>query len=720
MVTAYPPHGSSGADLGAARQTSDGSVDLTTLLGGIWRRKAVIFGLILTICLAAYAALLWITPLYSSQSKILVSERETAFTRVERNIADRLPDQHSVRSEVQVLLSEDLALRTIRKLKLTKNPEFNSSANSVSLWTIIDKVFGRPAKTVTASAERRAMNTYFKNLSVEPVPISRVITIKFWSKDSATAALVVNTLADLYLQSTREAKLEAMRHATKWLTNRAGQLRIEVAKADRAVANFRTQSGLVRGDDGTRLTDQTLSEINKQIVLASAARSQAQARAREIRTLLRRRGGLDSAAAVINSRLIQRLAEQRALIKRQQADMSARYLSSHPNIVRIKAELAGLNRQIKTEARKIAASLDNQARVAGMREASLRRSLTRAKSRTSLDNKEQVKLDALTLEAKAKRELLSSLLSRLRDAAARQDVESQAPSARIISHAQVSQKPSYPKKGSFMFLAILGAALIGVTVALFMELNARPAIAYAHAARVGAVPGHIPQPVPQYAQAPNPHATPQMPEVPVIGNLSPAYAGLRQGTGANREQFGLITQAIAANKSSSGGSRIVLTAERAEAADIAAGTDLARTLAADGYTTLLIDADFRNPELADAAGVRHGPGLAELLTGSATFSDVIVQDDKSNLQIIPAGTNPASARPDLLGQRLNQLLEALGEVYDFILIDGGPVGAHSDVLTMAQNASIILVFAQNREMAVQPVNRLNAAGLDRIGVILRG
>jgi len=718
MVSTYPPQSPNPATNVSPNSIGEGSLDLRALLAGIWGRKRMIFGIVIAITLAAAAYVLSVAPRYTSEARVLISNSETPFTQAGITSQQRPPvDPQAVQSEVQVLLSKDLALRAIKQLKLAQNAEFSAGYGDMfSLHKILAR-FGLAADRNAMSENQRVLNAYSEKLSVYPIPLSRVIAVEFTSNTPELSARVSNKVAALYIQATREAKLETTQHASKWLSERVEKLRGELKKAEQAVATFRAQAGLVRGRNNSSLGKESLSGLNSQITVAAVEKSTAQARARNVRALLRRKNGVASATEVLQSNLIQRLVEQKALLRRQSADLSVRYLASHPRMARIRAEIRGLNSQIKVEIGKVAANLEHQAQVAGRREAGLRTQLAQLKSRASLDNKEHVKLAALEREAKAKRDLLEVFLRRLRDAAARLDVDSQTPGGRIISHAQISTIPSFPKKGPIIILAFLAALMVGCTIAFLMEMLAIPVTAI-NVAPVPKADYVKPAIAPKTSPAPGRKFNGPA-KVSVAGYLTPVYADTAVALTPDPVVFGPIVHALESNKLATNARCILMATDSHHKGDMPAIIDLARALAHMEHSVLLIDANFRNPELTKALGQNGGAGLSDLLQGHATFTDVIVCDQNSKAHVMFAGTNPAEARSLLGAEPMDTLLEALASAYEFILIAGGPMGELSDAQALATKSQSVMLLAQNMSDAQAAVDAFKTAGQTNIAMILR-
>lgn len=200
-----------------------------------------------------------------------------------------------------------------------------------------------------------------------------------------------------------ERELEQTKEASAWLSAQIKELTRKVEAADIAAERFRSAPGLFEGTNDTTLDTQQLSELNSQIILAKAQRTEADARAVLMRKMLKEKGDVDGAADILNSRLIQRVLEQRVRVQREIAEVSINLLPSHPRIKGLRSEIADLQRQIRQEARNAVTSLQNKAQIAGAREVSLQKSLTQWKQTAAKGNESQIKLRALEREAQADR-----------------------------------------------------------------------------------------------------------------------------------------------------------------------------------------------------------------------------------------------------------------------------------------------------------------------------
>jgi len=637
--------------------TSD-DIDIAALLRAISRRKFWIIALAVATGLATFVALSFVTPLFSSQARILIEREENSYKRPAGsqmlNERRESTDQEAISSQVQVLLSRDLAMGVVKDLRLDEDPEFNTQAGSGIIWRRLLRFIRFDQLPSQGVLQERVLDIFLSRLSVYQLQKSRVIAVEFQSSNPDTAAKAANRLSEFYLTWQQSAKLKQTKEASAWLSGQIKELTKQVEAADIAAERFRSSSGLLEGSNNTTLDAQQLSELNSQLILAKAQRTEAVARAQLIEKMLKDKGGVADAADVINSRLIQRLLEQRVRVQRELAEVSATLLPSHPRIIQLNSELADVRSQIRKEARKVVSGLRNEAQIAGAREASLRESLTELKHSAAKGNESQIKLRALEREAKANREVLESYLARYRDASSRSDQASVPAHASIISRAHVSSSPSFPQKGPISLLAFAAVALLGFAHTIARELI---------------VPQNRLGPHASYDDNASAHST--RPHAVQVEHQSGFSTRKSPGDFAHHMEAGGLTRMIIAAPLSG------WTDSTGQAIDIA------RELSEPGKNTVLIDAMVEGDHVAIALDLPDAPGVHQMLSGDASFEDAVRRDPDSALHVISGTTEPGRVF-ELDTQGLGPMLEALEAAYDNIIIYAAPAEASALVSLPSQ------------------------------------
>ena len=447
-------------------------IDLATLGSAVWRAKGWILGLAIGAGLVTFIGLSMVRPLYTSEARILIQNDESVFTRPtgdqSRNEPRTTLDEQAVQSQVQVLTSRDLILQVVTGLDLTGNAAFAKDSGQ-TLFGRLMKRFGLGLGSPESQGERAA-NALAEHLDVFQLSKSSVIAIQYTSGDPQLAAQIANKLADVYVGWQRSAKIEQTKDAAAWLKDQIEVLRKTVSQSEEEAETFRADKGLYSGSNNITLNAQQLSELNSQLILADAQKSEAEARARLIKKMLADNGDIDATPEVLKSQLIINLIEQRVEVQRSLAELSATLMPSHPRIQQLKSELADVRGQIRAEANKVVKSLENEAQVAAAREASLRGSLNAAKTKSAGLGDSEIKLRALERESKANRDLLESYLARYRDASARHDMGAVPAQAAIVSRAHASVLPSFPKRGPLTLLVMAATALLALAYILAREL----------------------------------------------------------------------------------------------------------------------------------------------------------------------------------------------------------------------------------------------------------
>jgi capsular exopolysaccharide synthesis family protein len=114
--------------------------------------------------------------------------------------------------------------------------------------------------------------------------------------------------------------------------------------------------------------------------------------------------------------------------------------------------------------------------------------------------------------------------------------------------------------------------------------------------------------------------------------------------------------------------------------------NLAIVLAEAGNRVVLIDADLRQPRLADYLGLEGAIGLTNVLAGQVELSRAIQQWGSRGLWVLPSGSVPPNPS-ELLGSRnMAELLTMLRANFDAVIVDTPPLLPVTDAAVVAGHA----------------------------------
>ena len=151
-------------------------------------------------------------------------------------------------------------------------------------------------------------------------------------------------------------------------------------------------------------------------------------------------------------------------------------------------------------------------------------------------------------------------------------------------------------------------------------------------------------------------------------------------------------------------------------------SNLAASMARGGRRVLLVDADFRRPQLHRTFNTPRSPGLSEVLKGEVKVGAATVESPMPGLFILPAGVSVASPTDLLDNERLRILIQECSQLFDVVVLDSPPVMAVADAAIIANAASSVLFIVGSgtttRAVARVAIERLTAVQAQVVGVVL--
>ncbi|PJG54482.1 lipopolysaccharide biosynthesis protein [Bradyrhizobium forestalis] len=692
-----------------------GDIDLHALGAALARKRGWIIVPTVLALVASLAVVNLVTPRYKSEARILIDGRENVFLRPnsDRTEERQALDAEAVTSQVQLVLSRDLAREIIKKNKLAERPEFDPVLQGISPLKSLAALVGIGRDPFAMTPEERVLDAYYERLQAYAVDKSRVIVVEFQSADPELAARVANSIADGYLVLQQGVRQEQAKNASQWLAGEIENLRKKVSDAEARVEDFRSKSSLFVGTNNTTLSNQQMGEVNTQLNNARSMKADAESKARLIREMLQS-GKPIEASEVVNSELMRRLSEQRVTLRAQLAEQSSTLLGNHPRIKELKAQLGDLDNQIRDEAAKISRSLESDARIASGRVDGLTVSLEQLKKQAASTNGQDVQLRALEREAKAQRDLLETYLAKYREANTRETIDTAPTDGRIISRAIVSNTPAYPKKLPIVLIATIATLLLSsgvvVTGELLRQTAPRAAAVFTPApARVQAAVRQEP-----FVQ---PFVQPVVEPVvePVMGEPAPLQPAMTADAGVT--EFAEIEQLAEGLRAAGGAARKVTVLGTASGEAITLSTlTLARHLSRDARV-VVVDLAASSPTIAAVSVDASAPGLAELMQGEASFAQIITRDKLSRLHLVMAG-RPGFDRSLLQSPRVALAIDALLRAYDHVLIDAGSASdLPAELLTAHARAVVVPDASMAPDARTQMCEQLRAVGFSEVTML---
>ncbi|MHC2624799.1 uncharacterized protein involved in exopolysaccharide biosynthesis/Mrp family chromosome partitioning ATPase [Bradyrhizobium huanghuaihaiense] len=713
----------------APQQRPEAGFSALELVNLLWRRKIAIAAAALLGATLAVTVGKSLTPRYTATAQLYVDPRELQL--VDRELTPRAQDVSGmsmvVESQARLITSNSVLLQVIQQAGLDKDPEFGGG-DGKSLMSSLLGLIGlqprAPSATETKEVQLAALDALNRHITIRKTEKSFIVDIEVWSTDPAKAAMLANTLTNVYLTESRNSQASAARRATSDLSSRLKELRERLRNAETALATYKAQNNFV-GTQDALISDQQLSASNQRLSAARAATMDAQARLDQIEASRRTAADAGAIPEALQSPTIANLRAQYAEARKKYAEQAGELGPRHPALRQTEKQVEDLKRTISEEIDRFAQSAKNDLTRARDFEASLNRALEAQKRQSVQLSQAAVRLRELEREADASRDVYQSFLKRSRETEEQESLNTSA--ARVIGEATVPQRRSFPPAMSlfamigFIFGAIAASGWFAAAELLFAGAPApaparRERTPAPQAPRAPEPPraSEIAQPqvsrAPEVAQAPPDVAAPPLQpsmverpliEKPLIARLQEADvihtlgAILATGGGVDLTRLGWPTlrpgfpltsllnawrdmrAAVARRAGGKAMPVVALLGPGETTGRSVTALNFAFAAARDGARVLMIDADHLAHSLSNKVN-RNGKSepsrLGWLSNGSRAAREI---KTVNGISVLPAAEGDAGKAAEAIRKAIAQARSAGG--YDLVVLDGPvtPLGAGS-------------------------------------------
>ena len=150
---------------------------------------------------------------------------------------------------------------------------------------------------------------------------------------------------------------------------------------------------------------------------------------------------------------------------------------------------------------------------------------------------------------------------------------------------------------------------------------------------------------------------------------------------------------------------ILITSTDAGEGKTFVAVNLALSLSQTEKKVILPDCDLRKSYVHRALEIESNKGLAMLFLEHSPVLDSIQKVNGQKLAVIPAGSTPPNPTELLSSSRMEQILGALSEMYDIIVIDSAPMMVSDAQVLSAKVDGVVLVtrYAHTRKNKIPTV-----------------
>jgi len=549
-------------------------------------------------------------------------------------------------------------------------------------------------------------------LEVEPVKDSRTAYIKARHPYPKWAQRLANAAVNAYIDYNRQTRQKVTREAAGWLEAQANELRVLMNESENKLVKFKKEKKMlsVSLEDRQNITSQRLMDLNQTLNRVQAERISLESKRKQILDIKEARLPLDTIDQVISNKLIQQLKEDYVVLKKQQAELGAKYLPEHPKYLVVQKKVKLIRKNIDREIDNVLASVESEYQAKVESERSLKRELTKVKAEAQDINKKEIDYNRLKRVSDNYSSLYKLVLKRQKEAtlAAHQETNN----IYKLDSAVEPIFPVYPRVKLNILLAAVIGLLGGIGLAFFLEYldntikTQEDVERYLQIPFLGIVPSIKLDPNREDSDmlAMRDHYLVSHPKSSVAECCRTVRTNLLFMSPENPARRLLITSA----SPQEGKSTVVI--------------NLGITMAQSGSKVLLLDTDMRRPRLHKAFGIQRGTGLTTAILGEAEMQEVIRSSDVPGLDIVPCGPIPPNPTELFHTERFGSIIKELSQTYDRVLFDSPPVAMVADPLILSSMIDgVVLVIkgaSTSRDMIRRALKQLKDVNARILGAVI--
>ncbi len=683
------------------------SAQFLSLLRLARKWKWLILGAALAGLVLGLVVTLLTTPIYRGAVTLQIEREAPKIVNVEGlTPTGGMQDTEFLQTQYGLIKSRSLAERVVRALNLTDDP-------------IIGKAVWKPAaeggRPPTAEEERSARfeaaaDNVMRNLHVDPVRGSKLVSVSFDDPRPSVATNVANAMSREFIQANLERRYEASAYARTFLEDRIAQVRQKLEDSERQLAAYATSQQIINvgpaasaaagakteaGDEGAQsLTAADLDAMNRALADAQAARILAEQKWREAQGSK----GL-GLPELQQSKTMDTLREQRATLMADYQEKLKTFKPEYSGMVQLKAKIDEVDRQIAENTGSVKDSLRAQYLVALNNENALAAKVRGLKTAfLDLQNR-SIRYNIIRRDVDTSRSFYEGLLEREKEVAT---AGVGANNISIIDPARTPHKPVKPRPAINLALGGGFGLLLGLAVALGLD--------------------QLDRSIKTPAEVESKLRLPLLGAIPFVKGADDPLNAITDPRSAISEAYiSARTALLLSTPHSLPSPLLIASAQPAEGKSTTAAA-LASSLAATGRSVLLIDADMRNASLHKMFGLKNSSGFSNVLAGLSRWDAEVQPSRMTNLSLMTAGPLPPSSAELLTSDRLREVLTEASAKFGVVILDGPPVMGLADapLLAAAAAGTILVVEAgeTGQQMAQNAIRRLEAGSARVLGVVL--
>lgn len=348
-------------------------------------------------------------------------------------------------TQLDILQSDSVAQRVARMLKLDQSLQMQES------W--------QQATGGKGSFYSWLGTWLLRGLEVKPSRESNVIELNYKFAEPRFASLAANAFVQAYIDTTLELRVEPAKQYSGFFNDRLKQARAQLERAQGKLSEFQKEKGIVDAEERIDVETSKLTALSGQLVVLRTQSADSSSRLSHSRTKS------EQSPDVMANPIIVGLKADLARQEAQLQQMGSRLGDSHPQVLELRANIAGLRSKIDAEAQRTVASIGTSSAISLQREAEIQAAFDTQRGKLLKMKAQRDELEVLRRDTENAQRNYDAVQARLTQVS----LESQTTQTNVslLNPAVEPYEPSSPR----IFLATIVAFCISILVAAVVVMG---------------------------------------------------------------------------------------------------------------------------------------------------------------------------------------------------------------------------------------------------------
>ncbi len=686
------------------QQPHEQEIDLRDYLRILIKHRNIIITVTILVVAIAVLKVFTATPYYVASAKLLIERNYNG--QIGGNMY--IPyDPEFLKTQFDIIQSRGVISRVVKKLKLDTEYKhyffkqdnhsfiapvtawFNNAIYGTINWMLASDSDNETAQNsagpslysqVKPVTEADIIASIIQSrLRVHPIRETKIVAISYMDENPVLASLIVNAIADAYMDEMLDIKMNASRHSIKWMTRKAEEEKKKLEAAENALQKYMQEHSIVTVQNKLAVLPQKLAQFSTELSKAQTERKELEDIYMQIKQAGNNQAVLESLPIFSVNQTLQSLRDQILKANQHITELSKKYGPKHPVMIKALEDRRVLLGEKKKEIQRIVQTTEMKYRLAKAREENLRDLLEKTKQQLINLKGKMIQYDILKKQAEINSALYDTLIMRIKQETANE--QTQTVNIWMISRAEVPDYPAVPRKGRTILLALVLGLFGGIGIAFLIEyLDNTVKSAKEIEEKIG---------------------------IPVLATLADIKDRdknskesiddevLKHPRGQLAENLRTLRSQLMLSSAEHPPRTILISSAVPGEGKTSLAANLAAILCEAKNKVLMIDCDMRKARMHRVYNIVNEKGLSSFLAGEAKEGEIIARLTDHDIHVIPSGPIPPNPAELLISQRMNRLVKHMRDKYDFILFDSPPILSVTDaqILSKIADGTIIVVRA---------------------------